>query len=442
MDPEVHLPLISAEAEKRREEAVRMRRDFHRHAERGWLEFRTTAVLASRLKSLGYQVQIGPQVIDSRSRMGVPSEEEIDEAYHWALKQGAEQAWVSEMRGGFTGVVGVLEGEGDGPTVAMRFDIDANSGEEAQDEGHRPFRDEFSSINPGVMHNCGHDGHATMGITVASLLANNQSLWRGRLKIVFQPAEEGGRGALPMVEAGVVDDVDYFLALHVGVRANRTGKVVCGVRGFQATTKLDATFRGRSAHAGLEPEAGRNALTAAATALLQLQAIPRNSQGHTRINVGMMEGGSGRNIIPDRAVVKLETRGETEALDSYMQERAHEILEASARMHGVKVQIEKMGQTISGRSDPEMQNLISEVASSLPDFDEIVLEEEFGAGDDAAIMMDRVQRAGGKAAYLVLGTELPSGHHTPFFDFNEDVLVSGTKLFSAVVSRLTHGPGD
>ena len=125
-----------------------------------------------------------------------------------------------------------------------------------------------------------------------------------------------------------------------------------------------------------------------------------------------MEGGSGRNIIPDRAVVRLETRGETEALDSYMQERAHEILEASARMHGVKVQIEKMGQTISGRSDPEMQNLISEVASSLPDFDEIVLEEEFGAGDDAAIMMDRVQRAGGKAAYLVLGTELPSGHHT------------------------------
>ena len=115
MDPEVHLPLISAEAEKRREEAVRIRRDFHRHAERGWLEFRTTAVLASRLKSLGYQVQIGPQVIDSRSRMGVPSEEEIDEAYHWALKQGAEQAWVSEMQGGFTGVVGVLEGEGGRP---------------------------------------------------------------------------------------------------------------------------------------------------------------------------------------------------------------------------------------------------------------------------------------------------------------------------------------
>ncbi len=436
------LSLISEEADKRKDEAVRMRRDFHRHAERGWLEFRTSSILASRLESLGYQVQIGSQVIDSCSQMGLPPKEEREEAFLWALERGAEEEWLSKMRGGITGVVGVLESDEDGPTVAMRFDIDANSSEEAQDEKHLPFRDGFASINPGVMHNCGHDGHATIGISVASLLASNRNLWRGRLKIVFQPAEEGGRGALPMVEAGVVDNVDYFLAPHLGVRANRTGKIVCGAKGFQATTKMDATFLGQSAHAGLEPELGRNALSAAATALLQLQAIPRNSQGNTRVNVGMMEGGSGRNIIPDRALLKLETRGETVSLDSYMEGRAREILEASAAMHGVRVNIEKMGQTISGRSDPEMQNLIAEVASDIPDFDDIVLEENFGAGDDAAIMMNRVQQDGGKASYIVLGTELPSGHHTPFFDFNEEVLVSGTKLFSAVVCRLTHGFGE
>lgn len=433
------LSLLTDSVERRRADIIRTRRDFHRHAERGWEEFRTASLLASRLKALGYEVQIAESVIEPRSRLGVPPQEELEAAFRRALSQGAEEALAHRMRGGLTGVVGVLVGKGEGPTVALRFDMDANFGEEAKDERHRPFREGFASVNPRAMHNCGHDGHATIGITAASLLAEIRGRWRGRVKVIFQPAEEGARGAKAMVEAGVLDDADYVIIPHLGVRATRTGKLVCGAHGFQATTKFDATFLGKNAHAGLEPEKGRNALLAAASALVQLHAISRHGQGDTRINVGFLQGGEGRNIIPGRAVMRLETRATTSELDAYMQGRALEILRACALMQGVEVQIEKVGQTISGRSDPELVEVIADVAAQLPDFDEIVREEEFGAGDDATFMMRRVQERGGKAAYVVLGTELPGGHHTPYFDFNEEVLGSGAKLFAALVCRLTRG---
>lgn len=433
---------IADGANRRRDEIIRIRRDFHRNPERGWMEVRTASLLAARLETLGWDVRVGADVIDPAARMGLPPAEALEEAFRRALDGGAEETMAARMKGGFTGVVGVLEGRGGGgggggPTVALRFDIDANAGEEARDERHRPAREGFASAEPGTMHNCGHDGHAAIGLGVASLLGEIRDAWTGRVKVIFQPAEEGARGALAMVEAGVLDDADYFIVPHVGVRVTRTGKIVCGAGGFQATTKLDAVFTGKNAHAGLEPEAGRNALAAAATAFLQLQAISRHSGGGTRVNVGTLEGGTARNIIPDRAVLKLETRGETSDLDAYMQDHAHEVLRASALMHGVEVEIEKVGRTISAQSDPELTGVISEVASDLPDFDEVVLEEDYGAGDDAAFMMERVQRRGGKSAYLVLGTELPGGHHTPRFDFNEEVLVSGVKLFAALVCRLS-----
>ncbi len=430
---------IADGANRRRDEIIRTRRDFHRNPERGWMEVRTASLLATRLEALGWDVRVGADVIDPAARMGLPPEEEMEAAFRRALDGGAEETMAARMKGGFTGVVGVLEGRGVGPTVALRFDIDANAGEEARDERHRPAREGFASAEPGTMHNCGHDGHAAIGLGVASLLGEIRDAWTGRVKVIFQPAEEGARGALAMVEAGVLDDADYFIVPHVGVRVTRTGKIVCGAGGFQATTKLDAVFTGKNAHAGLEPEAGRNALAAAATAFLQLQAISRHSGGVTRVNVGALEGGTARNIIPDRAVLKLETRGETSDLDAYMRDRAHEVLKASALMHGVEVEILKVGRTISAQSDPELAGVISEIASDLPDFDEVVLEEDYGAGDDAALMMERVQRRGGKSAYLVLGTELPGGHHTPRFDFNEEVLVSGVKLFAALVCRLSDG---
>lgn len=115
------------------------------------------------------------------------------------------------------------------------------------------------------------------------------------VKIIFQPAEEGVRGAKAMMVKGIVDDVDYLIGMHLGVNLRKTGQSRGQDGGLLATTKLDATFTGVPAHAGAGRfETGRNAILAAATATLNLHAvISRHSQGSSRVNVGVIQGGTG-----------------------------------------------------------------------------------------------------------------------------------------------------
>lgn len=100
------------------------RRDFHKYAEKGWFEMRTSSLIARRLTELGYEVLTGDQVCKKDSRMGVPSEAELEQQYHRAVSQGADPEFVERTRGGMTGVIGILRC-GEGPVVGMRFDIDA-----------------------------------------------------------------------------------------------------------------------------------------------------------------------------------------------------------------------------------------------------------------------------------------------------------------------------
>lgn len=120
----------------------------------------------------------------------------------------------------------------------------------------------------------------------------------GRIRLIFQPAEEGARGALPMSEAGAVDGVDVLFGFHIGFKAEGPGSLICGTQGFLATTKRDVLFSGVPAHAGAAPEEGKDALLAACSAVVNLHAISRNGKGGTRIAVGRLEGGEARNVIP------------------------------------------------------------------------------------------------------------------------------------------------
>ena len=202
-------------AQSLKEKTIARRRDLHRHAEAAWTEFRTAAFVAKTLTELGYEVSTGAAVHDEASMMGVPSKADLEKHMQRAIDQGAEKAWVEQMAGGKTGVVGVMKFAKPGPVVALRVDMDANDLTEAAEEKHRPFREGFASVNKGAMHACGHDGHTSVGLAVAEVLAGMKDQLAGTIKMIFQPAEEGVRGAKAMMVKGVVDDVKYIVGMHL-----------------------------------------------------------------------------------------------------------------------------------------------------------------------------------------------------------------------------------
>ena len=380
------------------DDMVACRRDLHAHPEPGWTEFRTAAKVAKTLAELGYTVKTGADTIREDAMMGVPSAEKLAKEQQRAIAEGADPGWVKKMDGGRTGVLGVMKFSADGPVVAVRFDMDSNDVTETTEAAHRANKEGFASCHAGAMHACGHDGHTTVGLALARLLASLKSELRGTIKLCFQPAEEGVRGAHAMVESGIVDDVDYMLGAHFGFKMRKTGTVACNVTGFLATSKYDAHFQGVPAHAGAAPEQGKNALLAAACAALNLHAISRHSAGASRINVGRLDAGSGRNVIGDKALVCLETRGATSAINAFMETEAQRILKAAAMMYDVKVDIEKVGGAAGGSNSPELAAFLEKEANSLGIFEEVVGECPFGASEDFSYFMERVQSHGGQAA--------------------------------------------
>jgi aminobenzoyl-glutamate utilization protein A len=396
--------------------------------------------IARMLTGLGFEVSLGRAIIDRDARMGVPPAATIDAAYRRALDEGAPADLLGEMAGGLTGVVGRLRGARPGPSVGFRFDIDALDVTESADARHRPAREGFASGHPGAMHACGHDGHAAIGLGLARILAGVRDRWPGSATLMFQPAEEGARGARAMAEAGVADASGVLLCCHLGAQARTTGHVIGGVSGFLATTKLDAFFGGAESHAALEPERGRNSLVGAATAVLNLHAISRHSGGESRINVGVLEGGSGRNVTPGRASLRLETRGATEEVNRYLEERARAILAGAAAMHGLDLRIELAGASPGAPSDAALVRRVREAPARLPEvkrFDESAFAS---ASDDAATLMRRVQDRGGLAAHVIVGADLAAGHHTPAFDFDEAALPLAVRLFALLAWDLAARP--
>lgn len=429
-------PKINKKSNDLEKKLIRYRRDFHKYAESGWTEFRTASIVAERLDELGYQVKIGKEIIDDESRMGVPPEKELEKHYERAEKQGASKKYLEKLRDGFTGVMGVLK-NGEDPTTAFRFDLDAVEIEESESEDHLPTKKNFASVNENAMHSCGHDGHTAIGLGTAEVLMEIKNSLSGTIKLIFQPAEEGVRGAKSMMEAGIVDDVDYLFGLHLGGSSISSGEIYPGREGFLATTKFDVHLEGTPSHAGGKPEGGKNALLGAANAIYNLYAISRHSDGPTRINVGTIEAGSGRNVIPDKAKLKVETRGETTELENYMYDRAHTIIEKASEMYELEYKIEKMGEAESASSDKELAEIVKSVAEKFNDFEEVKEEmSEGGGSEDFTYFMKKVQDQDGLATFIRLGTERIGEAHTKNFDFNEDDLRRGVKLLTGLAYKM------
>jgi len=427
---------ISDMAEEQRDELIQLRRDFHRYPETSWLEMRTSAKIAEYLTELGMEVLTGKDVCREEARIGVPDPDILERHFSQVKEQGAPARFLTEeLEQGYTGVVGILRC-GEGPTVALRFDIDALPMEEAEDLEHRPFREGFSSQNPGMMHACGHDCHAAIGLGTARILSELRDQLHGTVKFLFQPGEEGTKGAYAMVENGHLDGVDYFAGTHVAPDDKEDdGDITPGTYGSLATCKYNVFFHGQAAHAGGFPEEGKNAVLAAAHAAVGLSGIARHSQGISRVNVGVIRGGSNSNVVADEAMISM---GETDEINQYMDRRAKEICQAAAMMEECSCEMRLMGRAPSQVSSPELIDRISNlVRNHLPQYrvSSNPNAKNWGS-EDIGFMMNRVQEQGGQAVYMRTMTKMASPQHTVRFDVDEDVLVKGAVSFSAIVCDL------
>jgi aminobenzoyl-glutamate utilization protein A len=415
-----------------RERLVELRREFHRHPEPAWREFWTTARIVEAVESVGVdEKHVGPGAIAGDARMGVPDDEELTQWRDRARETGAREELLERMEGGHTGAVAVLE-RGEGPTVGLRVDIDGLPREESRDEDHLPAREGFRS-ETGVMHACGHDAHATIGLGVLEAVADSD--FAGTFKVFFQPAEEAIGGGKPVAESGHLDDVDDLLAVHVGLD-HPTGEVVAGVEGFLAVSQFCAEFTGEPAHAGGQPNRGRNAVQALATAVQNLYAIPRHEDGATRVNAGRVEGGTTTNIVPESATLEGEVRGETTELKEYMDDHARRVLSGAAEMHDCEVEVTQLGEAPGADSDDEVVDVVERVARATAGVDSVLRRDDLGGSEDATYLMRRVQERGGRAAYVGVGTDHPGGHHTATFDVDEDSLPVGVAVLAESVLEL------
>lgn len=419
------------------EELIQFRRQRHQHPENAWTEFLTTSEIIKKLEEYEIPYLFGRQVHTKGERYGVPSEEVLQACMERAVSEGADPKLVEQMRGGYTGVVGILDTGKPGPVTAMRFDIDCNDVGECQDSSHFPAREGFASMHPNLMHACGHDVHTAIGIGMARFLSLYRDQLCGTIKLIFQAAEEGARGGESMAASGLLEDVDYLFGGHVADMTSHLGEFAASTINGSISYKVDLIFKGLSAHAGMAPEKGKNALAAAASAILNLLAISRHSGGRTRVNVGACTAGPGRNVIPDYALLKAEVRGLTEELNEYMFQRMLTVSRAAAEMYDCEFSYRIMGHSIDAPCDKEMVDLAYEAAKET---EGVTLmnpsHDMLGGGEDVTFMMREVQKHGGKATFMWLGCDSTAPNHNSCFSITEDVIPLTVRLFGTMVMKL------
>jgi len=417
------------------EKLIRWRRDFHRHPEEGFLEIRTASIVAAELDNLGFSLSLGRQVMQEEVCFDKPNKIDTETHLKWAKENGANEAYVEYFKDGYTGIVATFDTNRPGPTYAFRVDMDALPITESTSDDHIPKQFDFHSINEGSMHACGHDAHTAIGLGLAHKIVEEQDQLHGVIKLIFQPAEEGARGAKAMVASGIVDDVDYFIATHIGLDIP-LHHFVAAADGFMATTKMNIAFSGKAAHAGGKPEEGRNALLAAASATLNMHAICRHSAGSSRVHVGKLQAGSGRNVIADFAELAVETRGKTSEINDYMKKQVEHVVRGTAEMYGVQHDIAVVGEALNSICSKALAERLAQVAEAHPFMKHVIVQDNRSVGsEDATYFINEVQERGGQGTYCIIGTDLAAGHHHERFDIDETSLQPAVEILYNVIKE-------
>lgn len=384
---------FEAQANAMRDELVARRRDFHQHPETAFEEVRTSGIVASELNKLGLEVQTGI---------------------------------------GKTGVIGILEGAKDGPTVLVRADMDALPMSE-----DNPV--EYASQTPQKMHACGHDGHTTIALGVAKLFSQHRDKVHGRIKFVFQPAEEIGAGAKAMIADGALQNPrpDVSLGLHLW-NTLPIGKVGIADGPIMAAPSIfEFTIQGKGGH-GAMPDQTIDPVVCAAQMVMAFQTIvSRNADplGQLALSVTQMIAGDAKNIIPDTAYLAGTFRTFTPEMREMVNKRMREIAEHTAAAMGCTVDIHISNPGNPVVNHPEVasvvQNAFRKLGKAGTDF---VMERTTAAEDVGEFMTD----VPGMFFFVGSGNEakgLTYPHHHPRFDFDEDVLPLSVALLSAAVAE-------
>ena len=380
------------EAINQKEYSVAMRRDFHRHPEPGFSEHRTAQVIADELEQLGLDV-----------------------------KTGIAQ----------TGVLGTLKGGKTGKTVMLRFDMDA-----------LPVNEEsgvsYASETPGVMHACGHDGHMATGLTIARMLSSHQEQIPGSVIFLFQPAEEGAtgsNGAPAMVKAGVLEDPkpDAIMGYHLwnykplGWIGLTPGPLMASIDFF----KINITGKGGHAaapHENIDPLPAACELVSAIQTVVSRNIPPVDS---AVVSVTMVHAGDSPNVTPS----KVNIEGTIRTYDPQLRERVIEriIRLANGICSGYQCQF---GFNLHG-SNPAVINdaAVAERVTKLVsrDFPQWEVDSSYRTmlSEDFACYLQHVP-----GCFVLLGSAnaekgFTEPHHSPHFDFDEDVIPRAAALLAA-----------
>jgi amidohydrolase len=389
---ECRVATLSQDVLSLRAEMIALRREIHAHPELAFRETRTASRVVECLEGCGLSVRTGV---------------------------------------GRTGVVAVA-GSGPGKTILLRVDMDALP---LQEQNEVPY----ASRVPGVMHACGHDGHVAMGATAARILA--RSALRGRVRLVFQPAEEGEGGAEAVIGDGVLDGVDLAVGIHlwnelpVGTLGVKDGPLMAAV------DRLKIVVRGRGGH-GAMPDRSADPVVAAAHVVTALQTLVSREVSPLEpavVTIGAIHGGSAFNVIPDEVSLLGTIRTFDPELRRSMPERVHRLVAGIASGLGCGADVELTHGNPAVVNDPRVAAIARRAAARVVGEKGVVVPRPTMGGEDMALYLDRVP-----GCYVFVGSANPGrglahSHHSPFFDFDEEALGIGCEFLVRVAEEALGG---
>ena len=326
------------------------------------------------------------------------------------------------------GIVAEIIGERAGKTLAIRADMDALP---VKEEVDLPF----ASRN-GNMHACGHDAHVAMLLGVAELLADRRKELSGKVRFIFQPAEETMNGASSMVLDGAMDGVETIIGIHTGTLWNQ-GKL--GALGFRtgglmaSSDKFSANFKGKGGH-GAIPHLAVDPVLMACQAVCQLQSLVSREVSPVSpavVTVSMINGGSAFNIIPDTVSINGTLRTLDPDLRKFLQTRITETIEGVARNMRGEAEVNIFPGCEAVINDKEVVNKMVSIAKNVLGDDMVQeISEPTMGGEDFSVFLEKA-----KGAFFFhngsFGDERDMPHHNPKFQLNESSLWSGVAAMTA-----------